>query len=186
MSIIVNLTQSPAWIVTGIGQCVVDALAQTPAGAPCRQCLLVPSSTIPWDGCDCACDTAPGQVAQAITSVFAAEQFPVPWAANWKRCSPVLNVVQVLLSVTRCVPSMNEQGVPPSCVDELAAAITLENDRAAVRQALACCLADLSNANPPMIRAYNIGATVTVGESGGCAGIETIYQFAVTSCLCGS
>lgn len=181
---IINLTASPAAIVTGVGACVVDALGQTPAGAPCRQCLLLPTATIPWDGCDCECEQAPGQVAQAITSIWSSDQFPTQFVGNFKQCGPHFTVVQVLLSVVRCVPVLNEQGVPPSCADELAAAITLENDRTAVRQALACCLADLAAALPPTIRAYNIGPTVTVGESGGCAGVETVYQFSVPSCLC--
>lgn len=183
MTVTVNLTLSPAVIVTGVGACVLDALGQTPAGVPCRQCLLVPSGTIPWDGCDCDCAT-PGQVAQAITSVHEAETFPALMVGNWARCGPHQTVITVTLSVVRCVPVLDEQGVPPSCPDELAAAVTLENDRTAVRQALACCLHDLATAVPPTIRAYNIGPSVTVGESGGCAGIDTTYQISVGACHC--
>lgn len=175
-----NLTAF-APIATGIGQCVVDALELTAAGAPCRQCLLLPTAVIPWDGCDCDCQT-PGQVAQAITQVFNAETFPIPFVGNWKRCGPHLLVANITLSVTRCVPVMDDHGQPPSCQDELAAAVTLENDRAAILQALACCLADLTAGT---IRAYNIGPSVTIGESGGCAGVETTYQIAIASCLCG-
>jgi hypothetical protein len=175
----INLSVSPAAIVTGIGACVVDALEQTPAGAPGRQCLLLPTFAIPWDNCDCD-----GQIAQAIQQVYNADTFPIPFSGNWRRCGPHLRIIQVLLSVTRCVPTMNDQGTPPSCSDELAAAITLENDRTAVGQALACCLSDLAQTSPPTIAAYNIGPSVTVGEAGACAGLETVYLLAINSCLC--
>jgi hypothetical protein len=123
-------------------------------------------------------------VAQAITSVFSSETFPANFAGNWRRCGPHYAVVNVTVSVVRCVPVLSEEGVPPSCPDELAAALTLENDRTAVRQALACCLHELATATPPTIRGYNIGPSVTVGESGGCAGVETTYQLQIPSCLC--
>ena len=183
----IDLTSSPAAIVTGIGACIVAALEQTPAGAPCRQCLLIPSFTIPWDGCDCTSGgcTVPGQVAQAITSVYSSEVFPAEFGQTWRQCGPHYDVVNVTVSVTRCVPVLNEQGVPPSCADELAAAITLENDRTAVRQALACCLFQLGNPTPYRIRGWRIGPSVTVGESGGCAGSETTYQFSLPACGCG-
>jgi hypothetical protein len=179
MTVTIDLTASPAAVVTGIGQCVVDALEQTPAGAPTRQCLLLPTFTIPWDNCDCG-----GQIAQAITQVYNAESFPQPFTGNWKRRGPHRLIVQVTLQVVRCVPSMDDQGSPPSCASSLAAAITLENDRTAVRQALACCLSDLAAALPPTLLEYNIGPSVTVGELGGCAGIETVYLLSFRSCLC--
>lgn len=184
-TVTIDLTASPAAIVTGIGACIVAALEQTPAGAPCRQCLLVPSATIPWDGCDCTCDEAPGQIAQAITSVYSSERFPVEFGDTWRQCGPHYDIVNVTVSVTRCVPVLNEQGMPPTCADELAAAITLENDRTAVRQALACCLFELGSPIPYVIRGWRIGPSVTVGESGGCAGSETTYQFALPACGCG-
>lgn len=186
-TVLINLAASPAAIVTGIGQCVIDALDQTPARAPCRQCLLVPSATIPWDGCACDCDH-PGQFAQAITYVGATDNLALgEYAGNWKHCPPANGLIRVLLSVVRCVPVMNEQAVPPACADELAAAITLENDRTAVRQALACCIDALL---PPTsyvsgVRAFNLGPTLTVGESGGCAGIEMTYTLAFgVPCIC--
>jgi hypothetical protein len=165
--------------VTGVGACVVDALNQTPAGAPDRQCLLLPTQTIPWDNCDCG-----GQVAQAIQETFGSDRFPSrAEAKDWQPCGPPWNVVQVMLSVTRCVPTMDEQGQPPPCADSLAAAITLENDRTAVRQALACCLTDLKTAG--QIFGWALQPSTTVGELGGCAGVETPYLFSMRSCLCG-
>jgi hypothetical protein len=54
-----------------------------------------------------------------------------------------------------------------------------------VRQALRCCLGDLYAAIPPRIGFFSIGPSVTVGESGGCAGVETTALIGVrTGCAC--
>ena len=178
---IVNLALSPAPIVTGIGACIVDALAQTPAGAPGRQCLLLPTFQIPWDNCDCD-----GQIALAIQSVYGSDTFPAPFVRDWHQCGPHWQVVQAVVSVTRCVPTMDDQAVPPPCPDEQVAAVTLENDRTAVRQALVCCLTELKAATPPRIGSWALQPSITVGESGACAGVETVFLFSVPSpCLCG-
>lgn len=180
-TVTINLTQSPAAIVTGVGVCVVEALDQTPAGAPARQCLLLPTYTIPWDDCDCG-----GQVALAIQQIYGSSRFPQPGdlAGDWSRCGPAWSVVQVLVSVIRCVPTMNDQGQPPACADSQAAAVTLEYDRLAVRTALACCLTQLKTSG--RIGQWALQPSVTVGELGGCAGVETIALIGFRSCLCGT
>lgn len=187
MTVTVNLT-SPyfAAIATGVGACVVEALEQTPAGAPDRQCLLLPTFVIPWDHCDCG-----GQVALAIRRTFASTNFPTeaPYANGWAHppgCGPRYQAADVLVSVTRCVPGMSQDGEPPSCNAYLAAALTLENDRIATRQAIACCLQQMKTAHPPTlgVQAFTIGPSVTVGEQGGCAGVETIFTVGVNACAC--
>ncbi len=177
----IRLALSPAPIVTGVGACIIDALSQTPAGAPTRQCLLVPTQQVPWDNCDCG-----GQVALAIQSIYGSSRFPQPADASkdWSNCGPEWQVAQVLVSVTRCVPTMDDQGQPPPCSESLAAAYTLENDRTAVRQAIACCLQDLRNT--AVIGAWAMNPSITVGEQGGCAGVETTFLIGVRSCLCGT
>lgn len=181
MTVTIQLSQSFAPIVTGISACIIDALAQTPAGAPDRQCLLVPTQSIPWDNCDCG-----GQIATAIQSVYGSSRFPTPADAtrDWSPCGPAWQVAQVLVSVVRCVPTMDDQGQPPSCPAELAAALTLEDDRTAIRQALACCLTNLKDT--AVIGAWAMNPTVTVGELGGCAGVETTFLIGARSCLCGT
>lgn len=181
MTVTINLAQSFAPIVTGLGVCVIDALGQTPAGSPDRKCLLVPTQTIPWDNCDCG-----GQLALAIQSVYGSSKFPIPADAtrDWGPCGPSWQVAQIMISVVRCVPTMNDQGQPPSCDAELAAAITLENDRTAIRQALSCCLEDLRTA--ARIGGWAMNPSTTVGELGGCAGVETGLLVSQRSCLCGT
>jgi hypothetical protein len=183
MTITVNLTSPnlPA-IVTGVGACIVDALDQTPAGAPDRQCLLLPTSVIPWDDCDCG-----GQVALAITSVYGSNTFPTVAApVDWAKCGPRFWVANVTASVVRCVTGIDQNGQPPPCATALAEAIRLEQDRSAVRQAIACCLAQMKETRPPTlgVGAWLLGPSVTVGEQGACAGVETTFQIGVVACVC--
>jgi hypothetical protein len=178
-SVTINLTlPNFVGLVTGIGQCVNDALAQTPAGAPDRFCPLVPTQTIPWDSCDCG-----GQLALAIQQMYGSDTFPQPFVnQTWAKCKPRWWVAQVIVSVTRCVPTLSDVGVPPSCTDELAAAITLANDMQAARQGIACCLTGLYESR--QIGAWTLGLSATVGELGGCAGSETTLWLGMQTCPC--
>lgn len=192
MTVTINLS-SPGFVplVTGIAACVIDALNQTPAGAPCRQCSLLPTQQIPWDNCGpCEGQDCTGQVAFAIREVYGSGTFPQPLTGQtWRKCAVHYEVARVLVSVTRCVPTMDQNGIPPTCAAELLAAITLENDRTAVRQALAGCLCVLSSVtnNPRLLAEWLIGPSTTVGELGGCAGVETEFLLGVqTPCHCGS
>jgi hypothetical protein len=183
----INLT-SPGLVnaVTGVGQCVIDALGQTPAGAPCRQCLLLPTQIIPWDNCGCLDDSCTGQVALAIRSVYNSNKFPQPATQEvWAPCPPRILVYRVAVSVTRCVPTMDDRAQAPACAEELAAAITLENDRTAVRQAINCCLSEARSSTPQYLSTWSMGESVTVGEQGACAGVETEFFIGVNSqCGC--
>jgi hypothetical protein len=184
---LINLT-SPGFvaIVTGLAGCVFDALAQTPAGAPCRQCSLLPTQQIPWDNCG-PCDGAncEGQVAFAIREVYGSDTFPTPASQKtWSKCGPRYTVARVVVSVTRCVPTMDQLGNAPGCDAELLASIILENDRTAVRQGLACCLDSAARATPAILSEWLISPSVTLPESGGCGGSETEFLIGVRSCVC--
>jgi hypothetical protein len=174
----INLT-SPnfAGIVTGIGVCVIDALEQTPAGAPTVRCVRVPTPLIPGDSCD-----GGGQYAAANQTVYGSDSFPQPFVGSWAKCSPRWWVARVLISVVRCVPTLDESGFPPFCAAELVAALTLENDRTATRQAVACCLQELREQQRGL--SWAIDQSITVGELGGCAGVETTVLLGVTACPC--
>lgn len=185
----INLT-SPGFInvVTGVGACVIEALEQTPAGAPCRQCKLVPTSTVAWDDCGCPDGSGPancaGQVAVAIQRVYGSTSFPGETIQTMRKCNHRYEIAQAIVSVTRCLPNMSDAGAPPTCAAELAAAVTLEQDRTAVRQAIACCLAEANRVTPWWVSEWSVGASQTYPESGGCGGSETVFYVGVQSCLC--
>lgn len=163
-------------VVTGVGQCVVDELAETDAGVPDRVCLAVPGE-IAWDRCDC------GQFAQTITGDTPSQVFPQP-ASEVPRghCGPPLLVINVTASVVRCVPGMDDDGNPPTCGALLDAARVVEIDREALRRAITCCLRELHTTY--RITDYTVGATTTVGPLGGCAGVNMTYQFGVNYTCC--
>lgn len=184
MTAIVTFTAT----VTGVGQCVATALDGSLGGRPVgfQTCLLVPSQVIPFDNCACG-----GRLAQSILSVYGSDKFPTAadQAGTWTHCGPRFQVAQVMLQVTRCVPSMSDQGVPPACGPLLNSAAVLESDRATVRQALYCCLFALyqlsKSGQPGGIANFSIGASQLVGDLGGCAAIETPYLVGLPSCNCG-
>lgn len=187
-TVTVNLT-SPNFmsIVTGVMGCVVDALNQTPAKAPCRQCIF-PSATIPWDNCGPCENSQPGctagQVGMTIRGVYGSNSFPAPDTTGWQQCGPRLQVARIAVSVTRCVPILDQTGDPPSCPSLLAAAIILENDRTAVRQAIACCLSAYFHGRPPSVGVWAMGESLTYDEQGGCSGSETEFLVGLQACLC--
>jgi hypothetical protein len=174
-------------LVTGVGVCIETALVDSFRGVPpgFRVCYLVPTQQIPWDNCGCPDG---GQLALAIQNVYGSNRFPTPAdaAADWSKCGPRWQVAQVLVSVVRCVPTMDDQGQPPSCDAELLAALGLESDRQLVRQAIACCLENLKTNQPQAIGGWALGPSPVVGELGGCAGVETTFYVSMASCLCGS
>lgn len=181
VSVVINLNLpgfSP--LVSGVGACIVEALDQTPAGAPTRQCLLLPSSMIPWDNCDCG-----GQVALSIRQTYGSDQFPTQVApTKWAHCGPVWTVAEVLVSVTRCVTGLDQAGQPPPCATAFTEAMILENDRTAVRQAIACCLDLVQKASPPGLGIWALGPSVTLAEQGGCSGVETVFWVGKRDCAC--
>lgn len=173
----VSLFSDIVIVVTGAAQAVRDEIVELGCGDVNRFCPLVPGA-IAWDECDC------GQLAQTITQIFPSNVFPTP-ATDTRQtaCGPQLSVVNVTLSLTRCVPIVDDNGSPPSCDALLASAVILECDRQAVRTAVACHLLALRDTY--QIHDFSIGPAVSVGPEGACAGVELTYQFAVSNLCCG-
>lgn len=162
-------------IVTGAGQAVVDELEESGYGVD-RACLLVPGQ-IAWDNCDC------GQLAQTINSVVTSNNFAVPAADTpTTPCGPNLILVNVTLSLVRCVRGPDDNGRPPECSDLLQDALQAERDRFIARHALRCYLKPLYDAMH--LVGFTIGAATSVGPEGLCGGIELPYTFGLTNAGC--
>lgn len=158
--------------VTGVGEYMRGELADTEGGVPQRFALVVPGG-IAWDNCDC------GQFAQSITSVVSSNNYPTPADTPVEPCGHPLAVVTVTMSLLRCVPTMNDNGVAPSVEQLLAAARIIEDDRLAVRRGLATYLHELRQ-NYKIVN-YTIGAAQSVGPEGMCGGIEVTYTFGINN-----
>lgn len=164
-------------VVTGTGQCVYDEILVSGGGSLNRVCLLVPGE-VAWDECEC------GQLAQSITQVYPSSTFPVLSSnVSHTKCGPPLVVVEVSLSVVRCVPIPDQNGKSPKCSHLQTSAITLEADRFATKKALLCCLSDSYQQNN--IINFTIGSAISVGPQGACSGFTITYSVGFTNACCG-
>lgn len=162
-----------AIIVTGVGQCVYDALDGSLGGTPNRYCPLTPGE-VAWDLCDC------GLLTQSIGVSGPGLNFPtISDTIPFHKCGPPLVVVEVKMTLVRCVARPSDTGKPPKCDALLHDALVMEHDRFIMRDTVSCCLkSQYDNVN---ITAFTVGRDTPVGPQGGCAGIELGYTFAVTS-----
>lgn len=162
--------------VTTVATAVRERIIAEGGGDVNRFCPLVPGA-IAWDECDC------GQLAQTIPQVYPSDIFPAPASdTRTTPCGPQFIVVTVVLSLTRCVQGINDNGFAPTCAQLLDDALVLEADRYAVRKAILCALRELRDTYD--IAEFSVGATTSVGPEGMCAGIEQAYAFALSNVCC--
>lgn len=162
-------------IVTGVGQAVVAELNELDVPVS-RACLLVPGE-IAWDECDC------GQLAQTVSSIAPSNNFPAPAADTPQTpCGPNQIVVNVTLSLVRCVTGPNDNGAPPTCGSLLTDAMQLERDRFVARTEIRCALKALYDAH--LLTGFTVGTAVSVGPQGLCAGVEVPYSFGIANAGC--
>lgn len=163
-----------AVVVTGVGACIQEQLEATPesGGVPTgmRLCFLVPGN-IAWDSCKC------GQLALTIVNVFPTVTFPQDSSSLPTRgkCGDTSLGVSVLASLTRCVPTMNSSGVPPSCAALMQAALIQQGDQFAMRNGIECCLYEMRRART--IVDFRVGAAIFPGPEGACGGVEIPFSF---------
>lgn len=164
-------------IVTGTGQAAVDALDD--AGPELkRKCLLVPGIDVAWDQCQC------GQFAQTIIGEYlTSTPFDGGNGAVGNGCGQAYRVITVASSVVRCIPSMDQNGNPPTCDKLLTAGMQDVRDRTAVRLGVLCHLESLLEDDT--ISYYQIGQQTPLGEQGGCAGSVLTWSVALANrCPC--
>lgn len=162
-------------IVREIGVAVHDRLRD--AGRDVSRACYVVAGQVAWDECDC------GQLAQSITSVVPTSSPPTPATdTRHTACGPGMVLVNVTLSLVRCVPTINENGIPPSCDVLDDAGVCLERDRHDARVGVSCYLRDLRRTY--RVLEFGVGAATTVGPQGMCGGVELTYWFALHDDCC--
>ncbi|MGW1352838.1 hypothetical protein ACWCQE_26750 [Streptomyces sp. NPDC002409] len=171
--------------------CVCAALEETAAavedqpGCPCRACV-VPGPPA-WDGCNdpCSADGAGGQLTVHVAGTHPTAAFPSRdrVVVGGRNCvPPAATAVELVITLLRCAPMMDERGCPPSCDDLADAARTVHVDAATIYNALLCCL--------PTTGTRRRGPVFTLGEqrvlepAGGCMGVEQRVTVAVPNCGC--
>lgn len=165
-------------IVTGVGEYVVNEIANDAIGGrPERISLIVPGE-IAWDKCDC------GLFAQTITSIAPTSSFPTSGAdVPVRGCGHQMEMVSVTMTLLRCI-SGPVNGVAPNVKSLAHDALVVESDRTVMRHALTCYLKKLRDI-PPRIFDFTVGAATSVGPDGGCGGVTINYSFAIAnSAMC--
>lgn len=163
-----------AIVVTGAGQAIVDLLQTTPesGGVPTkmRTCFIVPGA-IAADSCQC------GQLALSIQSWAPSEVNPANSSESSRRaaCGPPSQVTVVLASIFRCVPTVDDRGIPPTCAKLQEAAFVQAADQWVMRKALTDYLCALKT--DYTIADFRVGTAVPIGPEGACGGVEIIFSF---------
>lgn len=156
--------------------CVHQALAFTEAGAPARYCV-VPGGQVAWD--DCECDG--GQLTVHVATDYPADTFPLQKLTGpFDKCDARWLVVELVVTVLRCVHTSDDRGKAPTCTQLAADGHQAFQDRWAVRRGAACCFADDNRlSRPPVL----LQEAVSVGGEGQCAGVELHALVGFTNCL---
>lgn len=172
--------------------CVCVALDQTAdridgqPGCPCYACV-VPGPPA-WDHCDGegAGNESPGQLTVHVGRIYptTATDFSaeIRQVQGVKKCSTLMTAAELYVTLLRCAPGPDQNGNPPPCEEQAAAARTLHTDMATVWNALLCCLPETgTRRRGPQ---YVVGPQRVLGPQGYCVGLEQKVTLMLPSCLC--
>ncbi|WNI20284.1 hypothetical protein [Actinacidiphila sp. ITFR-21] len=171
--------------------CVCAMLDQTAAevegqpGCPCRACV-VPGPPA-WDGCADPCGPAEsvgGQLTVHVARIYPSSSFPAEdrTVLGTRGCLVPATAVELVITLLRCVPTIDEHGCPPTCEELAAAAQIVHVDTASVYNALLCCLPSTgTRRRGPQ---FLMGAHRVLESQGGCGGIEQRVTVALPGCGC--
>jgi len=165
----------PFTLASQIVDCVYTAIDHTGDQNIARKGVVI--GEIAWDSCNC------GQLVIAEQRRFPSRSFPLEEVDHQAECGEPWIVIQLLLSLTRCVPTMDVNGVPPTVASLAAAAAQLSEDMNKTRPAVMCCLQPKYDAD--QLAAFELGAMEVTGPGGQCAGFDmTILLGYLNDCGC--
>ncbi|MFE9127827.1 hypothetical protein ACFYOF_20870 [Streptomyces sp. NPDC007148] len=171
--------------------CVCATLAETSAKDPdqpgCPDCTTcVVPGTPAWDNCtgDCSGAQTPGQLTVNLARLTPTSSFPNESrdVIGSRNCQPVRTSAEYVITLLRCAPTYNEQGCPPTCEEQAAAARILHTDAASIWNAVMCCFPETSDARRG--QQFVMGQQRVVGPEGQCVGIEQRLTVLLPSCGC--
>lgn len=156
--------------------CVCEALesAGTPA-CVCEETLGAPALV----SCDCQCDgPGMGQVGLWTDSTFLSSSFPNEMTQQTLQetaCGVPLIVASMNVQISRCTSA-------DAAFGQYTPVQLQHRDSTVVRQAVACCLADMLS--DKTIKRFIMGTSTFNPEQGGCAGSTLGFRVALGHCLC--
>jgi hypothetical protein len=155
-------------------------------GCPCHACVV--PGVVAWDGCgaeDCGDGGEPGQLTVSVARLYpAGQEFPREdtTVQGVRGCMAApYTAVELVVTLLRCAPVIDEGGCPPSCEEQTEAARVLHVDASTVLSALWCCLPTLGP-NPRRPRRFVMGVQRVLGPQGGCVGLEQRVTVALPGC----
>ncbi|MGW6414357.1 hypothetical protein [Streptomyces sp. NPDC055055] len=186
-----NLTAVHALAETVLG-CVCQALETAAAadeeqpGCPCRA-FLSPGPPA-WECCEEPCGVnggAGGQLTVHVARIYPTSSFPVDERVvqGGRNCqTPTTTAVELVVTLLRCTPTMDERGGPPAPEDLTAAARTVHVDTVTIYNALLCCLPTTGTRRRGPT--FFLGAQKVLEQQGGCTGVEQRVTVALPGCGC--
>lgn len=150
----------------GLVDCVAARLAAGPGGEVARA-GVVPGLEVAWDDCEC------GLLAVHHVNIWPSRTFPEPDRGGpFTKCDPPWWVVDVRVTVARCVPT-GDGDQPPSVEALDAAAALADADIEAMQVGVACCLAG---------RQHRVTDHLPLGPGGACVGSELAVLVGFGNC----
>lgn len=159
---------------TTILAAVSVALSGTSAG-PANRVLMYPGSAPVWDNCDC------GQLALGITTHFNSRDLVADAASVAQNCTAPARIARYSLSIVRCIPGPDINGIPPAAGDLTNAFRIQEEDAFVVWHTVQCQLTLLQGytqpGGPVIGSGLMLDQTVLTAQ-GLCSGSELHFQAA--------
>lgn len=164
----------------------MDAVAAEVASYPGCPCWsYVSAGEAAFDHCCTDCEGNSGELTVYISDVFPSDNFPTASVAD--PCKAATWVALLVVTASRCAPSPDEQGNPPSPEEQSATAEIVATDLYAILQGLTCCLRSEPVGHKTKRRVQIAAAgNTTITASGGCVGVEVRAYVEIGSvCGCG-
>lgn len=131
-------------------------------GCPTNACVTF-GTTPPMDLIDADC----GMLRVAIGAIYPSAAFPRQ-DQNLVDCIPKTIVCEVHVNLYRCVPTIHENGSPPSCTEVTAMADTLSADMLGMMAAMRCCVPTANGGHRQ--RRVRVTRISNIPETGGIGG----------------
>ncbi|KAA9379606.1 hypothetical protein F5972_08090 [Microbispora cellulosiformans] len=167
--------------------CVCHALERTALevvgqpGCPCR--VFVSAGAPAWDECADPCSGQEGgQLTVHVARLYPSPRFPEEdrEVRGLTSCQPPnTTAAELVVTLLRCAPTIDERGCPPAADELEAAARVVHVDSVTVYNAVMCCLPTTAG---PRGRRFVMGAQTIIGPMGGCVGVEQRVTVALPGC----
>ena len=157
--------------------CVQEALDASPYPSPDRACVIPGPTAAFWD---CCSGDKGGQLTVSIVRAIETNAFPnvsvagggvVGAVVSSTNCALPWTVVEYLVTIVRCTPTMKNNRFP-KCEEIEPSAMEQAYDLQNVRHGLKCCLIGMDK----RIHPWALGESLAIGPEGGCAG-STVTAF---------